>query len=719
MEDVGSFGERLKYAISIRDLTQSDLAEELDLSQSTVSDYVRGEKHPRQDKLKRLSQVLDVEPKWLFLGEGQKPYPDMSKLRSEYQDETGWQFRKAPIDGGRDYGNANLFSFDPDIDTVVRETAQNAKDQALSDVLDRDSDKPVRLVYKLITLREDALETFLDALNWEDLKPHYEAIVRAENNQKTLQRIKQGFKRFQKRIEEKKEIRLLRIDDYNTTGLTGEEHGEGHFTALCRNNLDSHKGSGTSRGGTYGLGKASLWLCSDISIVLFNSEPYTAGSDGRRVFGRSEMTWHEVRQNGEADSYAGPGWFGKLVSREDEEGRSQELAESYWDNPAITEDLSLERQDGAPGSSILIVGFENPASDGEETMSAIADEIEEKAAEHFWPAIEENDLEVEVEVYENDRRIRGSEVQPENHVPNYVDAYRAFINGETGDDLTVERDEGRPVAARTVELEIPGRDVPPDDPDIPTESVTHEALLLVRSERESEGKNYVSFFRGARMIVKEDGPLTLGVGSDPFSAVVVCGEAVGDTPSAKAAELFLQTCEPPSHDDWCRRPLTQATKDLYEPGAGRRLKEFLVDRVRSEIRELVRPLPEDFEDGPDDLKRLLRLDVPSSTPARPTLSQPRGKVNDNGVWEVEVPVKSVSQSAWRITPAVTVVGETGRGARLDISSMKSIDNCEVKGKDIFIPRGNRRAKFEITTVKPPIPAGESTINVSLKETNKQ
>lgn len=709
------FGERLKYAIGIRDLNQSDLADKLNLSQSTISDYVRGEKNPRQDKVKKLSSVLDADPAWLLLGDGERPYPDMSKMRSEYGEKAGWQFRDAPDDGGRDYGNANLFSFDPDIDTLVRETIQNSNDQALSAVESKDTDRPVRLVYKLITLRGDALDRFLNALGWEELEPHYDAIVEAGNKQKTIRRLEHGFDRFKERIRSKGEIRLLRIDDYNTTGLTGDERGEGHFTALCRNNLDSHKGSGASRGGTYGLGKASLWLCSDISVVLFNSNPHNA-SRNRRVFGRSELTWHEVAQNGAGNKYAGPGWFGELVPRDEEE--KGELAVSYWNNPALTEDLMLEREKESPGTSMLIVGFEDPTSDKEKTMTGIADEIERKAAQHFWPAIEEDDLTVEVEVYENERRVRGSEVQPEDHVRHYVDAYRAFINGETGDDLTVEREDGRPVAARRVELEVPGRDDPSDDPDILDDAVTHDALLLVRSERSAEDKNCVAFFRGSRMVVKEDGPLTPGVGSDPFSAVVVCGEAAGDDPASKAAELFLQTSEPPSHDDWCFHPLTQDTKELYELGAGRRLKEFMRERVRDAIHDLVRPMPEDFKDGPDDLKRLLRLNVPSTTPSRPTLKQPRGRVTDEGVWELTVRVKSVSQSAWRITPSVSVVGESGRGSKVEIDSVESKENCEIDGEDIRIPRGNRKAKFEVTTAKPPIPAEESSVEVSLKRINK-
>jgi RNA polymerase primary sigma factor len=712
MSDKKSMGERISLAMDLKKMNQSQLAEQLDVSQSTVSDYVRGEKRPRQKRVEKLAEVLAVQPQWLVFGEGKGPSPDITAQRKEYTKKAGWQFRKAPPDGGRDYGNANLFSFSPDIDTLVRETGQNSKDQALADIFDRKSDEPVRLDYNLITLEDDALEVFLRALKWEELRQHYEAIAGDESSQKALRRLRIGFQSFKERFKNKGRIRLLRIDDYNTTGLTGDEYGEGHFAALCRNNLDSSKTSGANRGGTYGLGKASLWLCSEVSLVLFNSNPFQPEDRQQRIFGRSELTWHEVDRDGGIEAFAGPGWFGRL-----NEGDSQELAESYWDNDALAKDLRLHRDGKEPGTSILIVGFEDPGGRSE-TMVEIADEIEKKVSQHFWPAIEREDLRVRVQVQENEDTVRSSRVEPENEVPHYVDAYRAYMEGESGDDLEVERDGGPPVANREVQLKVPARREPyREGKNLPDkdESVTHDARLLVRKENRSDGKNKVVFFRGAGMIVREYGPLSLGIGSRPFTAVVMCGEAAGDSPSDRAAEIFLRTAEPPSHDDWT---LTQDAKDLYKRGAGKSLERFIKEEVRNEIRDLVRPLPEKYEDGPDELKRLMRLNIPSGTPPRPILRPPTGAVTDEGRWTLSITVRSVPQSGWKVEPSVRLVGESGSGGKIEIHSLTAEENCEADGDHLLIDRGARTAEFQILTDVPEVPASESGVAVNLDRIEK-
>ncbi len=703
-------GKRISIAMELKGMKQNQMAGQLGVSQSTVSDYVRGEKRPQQKRVERLAEVLEVEPQWLVFGEGEGPSPDLSEQRDEYVEQAGWQFRQAPPDGGRDYGNANLFSFSPDIDTLVRETGQNSKDQALADIFDRKSDEPVRLDYKLITLEDDKLEAFLSALKWDQLQRHYEAIAGEGAGQKALRRLQIGFESFRNRIDNQGQIRLLRIDDYNTTGLTGDEHGGGHFAALCRNNLDSSKTSGTNRGGTYGLGKASLWLCSEISLVLFNSNPHRPRDRRQRLFGRSELTWHEIDRNGSSDAFAGPGWFGRLVEQD-----SQQLAESYWDNAALAEDLRLSRNGERPGTSILIVGFEDPGGRNE-SMADVANEIEKKVSRHFWPAIEENDLQVRVEVYENDRRVRGSEVEPENEVHHYVDAHRAYTNGEAKSNLESEREKGPPVAVKKVQLDIPSRGEPyHEEEDLPDESITHDALLLVRKENQADGKNRVVFFRGAGMIVKEYGPLSLGIGSRPFSAVVICGEAANDSPSARAAEVFLRNAEPPSHDDWT---LTQDVKDLYKRGAGKSLERFVKEEVRNKIRSLVRPLPEKHEEGPDELKRLMRLNIPSETPPRPTLRPPTGSVTDEGRWKLSATVRSVPQSAWKIEPSVMLVGESGRGSEIGIKSLTAERNCEIEDRKVAIDRGVRTVEFQILTDVPDVPASESSISVKIDRIEK-
>ena len=67
------------------------------------------------------------------------------------------------------------------------------------------------------------------------LRPHLDAS--AENKQKLGTLLLDGLAR----VDKDDQLLLLLIEDNGTSGLTGPETGNGHFTALCRNNLDSNK----------------------------------------------------------------------------------------------------------------------------------------------------------------------------------------------------------------------------------------------------------------------------------------------------------------------------------------------------------------------------------------------------------------------------------------------------------------------------------------------
>jgi hypothetical protein len=93
---------------------------------------------------------------------------------------------------------------------------------------------------------------------------------------------------------------VLKIEDRNTIGLTGDEaEGESHFRALCKDTLYSHK-MGAIAGGSYGLGKSVLWSFSAFSTVLFNSilSQDPAGHRSPRVIGRAELPSHGLASKG-------------------------------------------------------------------------------------------------------------------------------------------------------------------------------------------------------------------------------------------------------------------------------------------------------------------------------------------------------------------------------------------------------------------------------------
>ena len=81
------------------------------------------------DNLADIARHLKIERRWLAEGIPPMRLDNPEEDRDEYRRYTAWGFREAPEDGGRDYGNANVWSLDPGLDVLVREVLQNAKER--------------------------------------------------------------------------------------------------------------------------------------------------------------------------------------------------------------------------------------------------------------------------------------------------------------------------------------------------------------------------------------------------------------------------------------------------------------------------------------------------------------------------------------------------------------------------------------------------------------
>ena len=80
---IESCSSRLAKAISIRELTQTELSKASGVPKSSLSLYLSGAYEPKQDRLYAIAKALDVDPVWL-MGydvpmERQKKSPSASK----------------------------------------------------------------------------------------------------------------------------------------------------------------------------------------------------------------------------------------------------------------------------------------------------------------------------------------------------------------------------------------------------------------------------------------------------------------------------------------------------------------------------------------------------------------------------------------------------------------------------------------------------------------
>lgn len=73
------FPERLRLAMDIRGIKQTDLVKETGISKSSISHYLSGEYIAKQDNTYKLAKALRVDQGWLMGGEGDME-PQISNL---------------------------------------------------------------------------------------------------------------------------------------------------------------------------------------------------------------------------------------------------------------------------------------------------------------------------------------------------------------------------------------------------------------------------------------------------------------------------------------------------------------------------------------------------------------------------------------------------------------------------------------------------------------
>jgi DNA-binding XRE family transcriptional regulator len=666
-------------------MSQTDLAKSLDLTRAAVSAWVGGRAEPREDTKRAIAAVLGTDVESIY-------------RRTDVVTPRGWFHRAAHADGGREYGNPAVFAFDADLAVLTREATQNSLDERL------DRGKPVRVRYTLDELTGEHLARFLRAVQWQELQAHYDSASSAE------QKVARSLRSALEALQSEKRLRLLRIDDYNAAGLTGPEYGDGRFSAVVRRLLDSHK-SDRRAGGSYGLGKATLWATSGLGLVLINttlSEPHE-GRTHRRVVGRLDLPWRVV----DGREYAGPAWFGE---RDVEQGREQ-VSRSWWADEETVRELHLERVTDEPGTSFLIVGAHDASGDADDLFE-MHEKLVRALADEFWGAMVGGRmagplLEASVVTMRNGQVVVAEErVDPHVRHPAVSRALQAYLDGDVVDAFT---SDGQVVCVE-VPLTVPARRAQGRKP----AAVEHRAvLLLTAAGPDDERVGRIECMRGTRMTVFERRPRELPMGALPFRAVLLAGSATArGGEDVQLAEEFLRASEPPEHNKWDR---TEELSGEYVRGAAVRLREFFAEVDRA-VRGVVGRKETSSQQGPDVLRELLRLDAVGGRAARPGQAVPVvagvvAHVEDTGAWRVTTKLKLPdAEDPWVLTPVAKFDVRSGGRPTVAWSLLVATENCRVEEGSLVIDAGVRSASFTGVTdpATHPVRGGYSRLVVDLQ-----
>lgn len=202
-----------------------------------------------------------------------------------YFEEQGRSGEQGPIDPSQQYFEGSHAS-----DAVVRETGQNSLDNRGTR-----AQGPVKMVFELATVRTDEIP------GMEELRERWNAVMRQTTGQQGHDRMVDAAE-----LTAQNNLQVLRISDYNTTGLTGSESLKTPDSALSRLTRGSGSSTDDERGGSFGIGSAVGPMASRLRTVIYTSLP----EDGREsvMAGYVRLATHALGTK----RYRADGYFTRL-----------------------------------------------------------------------------------------------------------------------------------------------------------------------------------------------------------------------------------------------------------------------------------------------------------------------------------------------------------------------------------------------------------------------
>lgn len=271
----------------------------------------------------------------------------MEKIRGWYfQDNKGGQ------DEGFENQGINQFKMSP-YGKLAREIIQNSYDAKI-----KGEDKKVKVEFKLVKMDKNKIP------NLESIKENINASAEYFPESERLEKFRQvANEKF-----ESDTIDVLKISDYNTTGLVGiEKRINSAWYGLIKSSGNSTK-SGVS-GGSYGSGKHAAFVFSYFRTILYGTY---VEDEGYAFQGKAILCSH--KKDGVVKSNIG--YWGNITEEECKPIRNQETMDEFY-------------RRNQTGTDLYIIGAK---LEKEEWVENIIYSV----IENFWKLIIEDKLEVSI-----------------------------------------------------------------------------------------------------------------------------------------------------------------------------------------------------------------------------------------------------------------------------------------------------------------------------------
>lgn len=277
------------------------------------------------------------------------------------------EFPLNDADESEGLGDAGIETFrDAPYASCAREAGQNSRDAQVV------PDKPVRVSFEVLHIAPDEIP------GYGRLVSAFQSCLSNARDSKEIDFFSNALK-----VAGKPSIPVLRIADYNTTGLVGPPNqANTPFNSLLKSKGISKKESDTS-GGSFGIGKNASMAVSELQTVFY-STCYLDPLTGEKAFAAQ----------GKAI----------LVSHVGEDGEPRR-ATGYWGNPekfqAVTSDQNLpdwlRRRE--VGASIFCMGFRESEYWIERMVCSLVS--------NFFIAVHRDQMEFEVQSQQINRNTLG------------------------------------------------------------------------------------------------------------------------------------------------------------------------------------------------------------------------------------------------------------------------------------------------------------------------
>lgn len=307
----------------------------------------------------------------------------------------GWNFPSNNNSEIIGIGEAGIETFRGSLfSSLAREICQNSLDARVDDK------KPVKVEFALSKIKRDEIPGIDELSEAMTLSKEFWS-----DNKKTLDFFDKAC-----RVCRSEQIRVLRISDYNTTGLTGSDKIKlSPWQDLVKSSGVSNK-NGES-GGSFGIGKSAPYACSDLRTIFYN----TLDVNGLKAYqGVAKLVSFQYpdrvklfgTQRGEITQ--GKGYYGETA-----------------DNSAVKNLITFgEYERKEIGTDVYILGFiQNPLW---------KDEIVKATIEGYLISILQNNLEVEIDGLEiNNKTINDLVERYKEEIPLTYNYYQVLTNENT------------------------------------------------------------------------------------------------------------------------------------------------------------------------------------------------------------------------------------------------------------------------------------------------